>query len=65
MTKLSSMENATIVINMVIELMNAKKNLNLKGNVINERCMGINPLNLKVFLSKFKLKSWQNFYIIL
>ena len=30
-----SMENATIVVNMVIELMNAKRNQNLKDSVTN------------------------------
>ena len=40
--KLNSMENATIVISMVIELMNAKRNLSLKENVTNARSMDTN-----------------------
>ncbi len=31
------MENATIVVSMVIELMNARRNQNLKANVTNAR----------------------------
>ena len=45
--KLNSMENVTIKICMVIELMNAKRNLNLKENVTNTRSMGTNLLNAK------------------
>ena len=37
MEKLNSMENATIVVNMVIELMNAKRNQNLRASVTNAR----------------------------
>ena len=47
MEKLNSIENYTIVINMVIELMNAKRNPNLKANVINARSMSTNLLNVK------------------
>ena len=39
MVKLNSMENVTIVINMVIEQMNAKRNQDLKENVTNVRNM--------------------------
>ena len=40
--KKNSMESVTILISMVIELMNAKRNLNLKANVTNVRSMGTN-----------------------
>ena len=41
------MESVTVVISMVTELMNAKRNLNLKENVTNARSMGTNILNAK------------------
>ena len=44
----NSMENATIAINMVIRLTNAKRNQNLKENVTNVRSMGTNPHNAKL-----------------
>ena len=48
MGKKNSMESATIAINMVIELMNAKRDLNLKANVTNVRSMGTNLQNAKL-----------------
>ena len=42
------MENATIAINMVIELMNAERNISLKANVTNARSMGTNTQNAKL-----------------
>ena len=42
------MENATIAISMIIELMNTKRNLNLKANITNARKMGTNILNAKL-----------------
>ena len=42
------MENATIVISMVIELMSAKRNLSFKANVTNAKSMGTNLLNAKL-----------------
>ena len=48
LVKLNPMENATIAISMVIELMNAKKNLILKENITNARSMGTNLLNTKL-----------------
>ena len=47
MVKLNSMENVKIEISMVIELMNARRNKNLKENVTNVRSMGTNILNTK------------------
>ena len=47
MVELNSMENVTIAISMVIELMNAKRNLNLKENFTNARNMGTNLLNVE------------------
>ena len=37
MERKNSMENATIVVSMVIKLMNARRNQNLKANVTNAR----------------------------
>ena len=37
MEKLNSMENATIVVNVVIGIMNAKRNQNLRASVTNAR----------------------------
>ena len=37
MEKLNSMENASIVVSMVIELMNAKRNQNLRVGITNVR----------------------------
>ena len=48
MGKQNSMENARTTINMVIEKMNAKRNLSLKENVTNSRSRGTNPLNAKL-----------------
>ena len=47
MLKLNSIENVTISISMVIELINVKRNQNLKANVTNERRMDINIFNAK------------------
>ena len=48
MGKENSMENVTIAINMVIRLMNAKRNQDLKANVTNVRSMGTNHQNAKL-----------------
>lgn len=48
MEKINSMKNVKITISMVIELMNAKRNLNLRANFTNARNMGINLLNKKL-----------------
>ena len=42
------MKYATIAISMVIELMNAKRNLNLKANVTNVRSMVTNLQSAKL-----------------
>ena len=42
------MKNVKIAISMVIELMNVKRNLNLKANVTNVRNMGTNIHNKKL-----------------
>ena len=47
MGKKKSMENVTIVINMVIEQMNGKRNQYLKADVTNERSIGANHKNAK------------------
>jgi hypothetical protein len=47
MKKKNSMENATIPINMVIGLMNAKRNQYLKANIINVRNMDTRHQNAK------------------
>ena len=47
MGKKNSIENATIAINMVIRLMNAKRNTNLKANVTNVRNMDTRHQNAK------------------
>ena len=47
MGKQNSMENATIVISMIIEKMSSKRNPRLKENVINARSMDTNLLNEK------------------
>jgi hypothetical protein len=47
MEKKNLMESATIVISMVIEKMNAKRNQDLKANVTNERNMDTSHQNAK------------------
>ena len=48
MGKQNLMENSTILINMVIEKMNAKKNQDLKENVTNVRSMDTSHQNPKL-----------------
>ena len=45
--KAKSMKNATIVISMVIELMNAKRNLNLKENVKTKQILWMKNQDIK------------------
>ena len=47
MVKKNSMNSVTIAISMVIEKMNARRNLSLKVNVIIARNMDTNLLNAK------------------
>ena len=46
MEKQNSMENVTTVINMVTKLMNARRNQNLKVNVINARSIVTRHLSI-------------------